>query len=123
MISGMAKGGPIRAHGSDTTTGRWSGPQAEKKLGEASAKSMRKAYAWADPDGDPDNKGSYKFIHHEVKRGGEVGAANVKACRSGIGILNGGRGGANIPDSDRKGVWNHLARHLQDAGEEPPSLK
>jgi hypothetical protein len=115
--------GPIRSHSTETSTASWSGPRTETKLGDASASTLRKAYAWVDSDGDADTKAAYKFIHHEVKRGGEVGAANVKACRSGIGILNGGRGGANIPDSDRKGVWNHLARHLRDAGENPPELK
>ena len=118
-----AKGGPIRAHGTETSAASWSGPRAEKTLGEASARLLRKAYAWVDPDGDPDVKGSYKFVHHEVSRDGDVGPANVKACRSGIGILNGGRGGADIPDSHRKGVWNHLARHLRDAGDEAPPLK
>jgi hypothetical protein len=118
-----AKGGPIRAHGTDTSTASWSGPGAEKKLGDASARVLRRAYAWVDSDGDPDVKGSYKFVHHEVRRGGDVGPANVRACRTGIGVLNGGRGGADIPDSHRKGVWNHLARHLRDAGEEPPPLK
>ncbi len=118
-----SRGGPIRAHGTDTSTSRWSGPRNEAKLGDAPAATLRQAYAWVDPEGDPDTKSAYKFIHHEVRRGVEVGAANVKACRSGIGILNGGRGGANIPDADRKGVWNHLARHLRDAGEDPPPLK
>ena len=84
---------------------------------------MRRAYAWVDPDGDPGNKGSYKFIHHEVGPGASVGAANVRACTSGIGVLNGARGGANVPPAHRKGIYNHLARHLRDAGEEPAPLK
>lgn len=116
-------GGPIRSHSTETSTKSWAGPRMEKKLGEAPAKVLRKAYAWADPDGDPDVKASYKFIHHEVGQGGDVGAANVKACTSGIGVLNGARGGANVPAGDRKGIYNHLARHLRDAGEEPTALK
>jgi hypothetical protein len=95
----------------------------QTKLGDAPAKVLRRAYAWVDPDGDPDAKGSYKFIHHEVGRGGEVGAANVKACVSGIGVLNGARGGADVPAAHRKGIHNHLARHVRDAGEDPPPLK
>ncbi len=95
----------------------------ETKLGDASGKVLRRAFAWVDPDGDPDTKASYKFIHHEVGAGGAVGPANLKACTSGIGILNGARGGTNIPSSDRKGVWNHLAKHLRDADEDPPTLK
>ena len=95
----------------------------ETKLGDAPAKVLRRAYAWLDPDGNPDSKGSYKFIHHEIGPGGEVGPANAKACTSGIGILNGARGGADIPASHRKGVYNHLARHLRDGGDEPAALK
>ena len=95
----------------------------EKKLGDAPAKVLRRAYAWVDPDGDPDAKASYKFIHHEVGSGGQVGPANVRACRSGIGVLNGARGGADIPARDRKGIHTHLAKHLRDAEEEPPPLK
>ena len=95
----------------------------ETKLGDASASVLRRAYAWADPEGDPDVKASYKFIHHEVGSGGEVGPANVKACVSGIGILNGGRGGANVPVEHRKGIHGHLAKHLRDAGEDAPPLK
>jgi hypothetical protein len=116
-------GGPIRSHSTETSTNKWTGSTMEKRLGDAPAKVLRRAYAWADPDSDPENKGSYKFIHHEVGGDAKVGPANVKACTSGIGILNGGRGGANVPDSDRKGIYNHLARHLRDAGEEPPALK
>jgi hypothetical protein len=116
-------GGPIRSHSTDTSKKRWAGPRTETKLGDAPAKVLRQAYAWVDPDGDPDQKQSYKFIHHEVAAGGEVGPANVKACTSGIGVLNGARGGANIPASHRKGIYNHLARHLRDAGEEPAELK
>ena len=116
-------GGPIRSHSTETSGKSWTGSRMETKLGDAPAKVLRRAYAWADPDGDPDTKGSYKFIHHEVSADHEVGPANVKACTSGIGILNGGRGGTSIPSSDRKGVYNHLAKHLRDAGEDPASLK
>jgi hypothetical protein len=116
-------GGPIRSHSTETSTKAWAGPRMETKLGDASAKILRKAYAWVDPDGDPDAKTSYKFIHHEIERGGEIGRANIKACTSGIGVLNGARGGANVPAGHRKGIYNHLAKHLRDAGEEPAPLK
>ncbi len=116
-------GGPIRSHSTDTSTKAWAGSRMETKLGDAPAKVLRQAYAWVDPDGDPEVKGSYKFIHHEVGPGPAVGPANVRACTSGIGVLNGARGGADIPPADRKGIYNHLARHLRDAGEEPTALK
>ena len=116
-------GGPIRSHSTDTSTKAWAGSRMETKLGDAPAKVLRKAFAWVDPEGDAGVKGSYKFIHHEVGRGGEVGPANVKACITGIGILNGARRGADVPPAHRKGIYNHLARHLRDAGKEPADLK
>jgi uncharacterized protein len=119
----MPSGGPIRSHSTETSSTMWSGPSAETRLRDAPARTVRKAYAWVDPEGDPESKGSYKFIHHEVRSGGAVGPANVRACRSGIGVLNGARGGAKVPAADRKGIYNHLARHLRDAGEEPAPLK
>ena len=120
----MAKAGPIRSHSTETSTRSWSGSKAETKLGiDEGARLLRKAYPWADPDADADTKAAYKFIHHEVSSDGRVGAANVRACRTGISVLNGARGGADLPASDRKGVYNHLARHMRDAGEDPPDLK
>ena len=116
----MASGGPIRSHHTDTVDKDWSGPRAETKL-DAQPKNLRAAHAWAER-GEDDRKGTYKFVHHEVKRDGTVGPANVKACVSGIGVLNGARGGADIPASDREGVYRHLATHLRDAGKEPPEL-
>lgn len=76
--------------------------------------------AWVDSD-NADNKGAYKFPHHRA-----AGAHPVvfRALTAGIGVLNGGRGGANIPDSDRRGVYNHLARHMRDDFDaEPPELR
>jgi hypothetical protein len=118
----MPKGGPIRSHGTETSERSWSGPKNETKLSDKPS-ALRKAHAWVDVDADPSTKSAYKFIHHEVGRDGNVGAANVRAATSGIAVLNGGRGGADIPQQDRKGVYNHLARHLRDAGKEPPALK
>ena len=120
---GMAQATTIRVHHTATSDGPWNGSHAEAELKEAGPQVLRRAYAWEDPGGDPHNKSSYKFIHHEVDRSGKAGAANVRACISGIAVLNGGRGGADIPASDRKSIYSHLARHLRDAGHEPAPLK
>jgi hypothetical protein len=53
---------------------------------------------------------------------GKVGAANIRACSGAIGVLNGGRGGANIPKADREQVYRHLQKHIKDAGKEAPEL-
>lgn len=80
-------------------------------------------YAWRDPDGDATTKAAYKFPHHHVDGDGNPGAAVLIACSAGIAALNGGRGGAAIPDADRRGVYRHLAKHLRDGDREPPPLQ
>lgn len=114
----------IASHSTATSDSSWDGPANEANLSnDDGAEVYRGAYAWVDGEGDPDVKSSYKFIHHFVSSSGSPGAASTVACSAGIAVLNGGRGGANIPDSDRQGVYNHLARHLRDADMEPPELK
>lgn len=71
------------------------------------------AYAWA-----TDRVGM--FLHHEID-GGEVGAANLTACAAGIARLNEYRG--IVPDADERGVYEHLAGHLRDAGLQPMPFK
>jgi hypothetical protein len=58
-----------------------------------------------------------------VATNGNIGSANFRACVTGIGVLNGGRVGTTIPSDDRQGVWAHLARHIRDAGREPPERR
>jgi HK97 family phage prohead protease len=115
--------GAIRSHTTATTDESWDGGQHVSNLksdgGESYLKSM---FAWQDPEADATTKSAYKFPHHMVSGDGDVGAANTKAASSGIGALNGARGGADIPDGDRKGVYNHLARHIDDAGKDVPDL-
>jgi hypothetical protein len=105
-----------------TTDAPWDGAAAEKALGDSPSKdALHACYAWVDPDGDDTTKAAYKFPHHEVSADGVVGDANTNACSSVIGILNGGRGGADIPDADRQGVYDHVAHHLRDAGKDVPA--
>lgn len=114
----------IGVHHTETVDKSWDGPANEARLKLDQDESYyRKAYAWQDPDGDPRTKAAYKFIHHEVDGDGNIGAANVRGCIAGIAVLNGARGGADIPDADRPGVYRHLAAHLRDADMEPPELK
>lgn len=114
----------IPVHHTETSDRSWDGPANEARLKTDQDYSYyRRAYAWRDPDGDESNKSTYKFIHHEVDGDGNPGPANVRACITGIAVLNGARGGTTIPESDHQGVWNHLAAHLRDADVEPPELK
>ena len=116
--------GAVPRHRTDTSDEPWDGPatEARVRIGEDESYYGR-IYAWRDPDGDPATKSAWRFIHHEVDASGDPGPANVIACRTGIAVLNGARGGTTIPRSDYLGVWQHLAAHLEDAGIEPPALR
>ena len=94
--------GPIRPHKTATSDESWDGPANEKRLpSPMSAETARNAYAWMEDDAVEDGqvrKTDCRFIHHEVSGEGRPGAANMTACSTGIGVLNGGRGGTTIPD-------------------------
>lgn len=111
----------VASHSTATSTSSWDGPANVSKL-EGLPGSGPKMYAWKDGTADLSTKSAWKFPHHFVGADGTPGAASTKACQNGIAILNGGRGGADIPDGDRSGVYAHLARHLRDANLEPAPL-
>jgi hypothetical protein len=110
----------IAAHDTPTVARSWDAAGTVGALAEdARPSQLRTVFAWVDPDGDPEAKSSYKFPHHH----GVGGPANIRACIAGIAALNGARGGAAIPEGDRKAVYDHLAAHLADADREPPELR
>jgi HK97 family phage prohead protease len=124
MKTGDIKMPAIKIHHTKTDQGTWDVGANTKKLRIGATQAYyTQFFAWRNADGDPAVKSSYKFGHHLVGQDGNIGAASTAACSSGIGVLNGGRGGSNIPDQDRRGVYNHLAAHLRDAGLEPPDLR
>lgn len=116
--------GAIPVHSTPVVDKPWDAAQAEKNLDTSKGGDYIKwMYAWQDPEADPDTKSAYKLPHHEVDSDGNIGAANVRACRAGIAALNGARGGVDIPRRDRPAVYEHLAQHLRDADIEPVPLR
>ena len=111
-------------HRTDTDTRVWDAAVNERRVRSNESPSYyNQIYAWRDPEGDPGVKTSWRFIHHFVNADGEPGPASTRAQTLGISILNGARGGTTIPDRDRRGVWNHLAAHLEDGDRTPPALR
>ena len=80
----------------------------------------RRAFAWYDPN-DAQNFGAYKLPHHDVMDGKLV--VVWRGVAAAMAALMGARGGVQIPDSDRRGVYNHLAKHYKQFDKQPPEFK
>lgn len=93
----------------------WDGPSA---IADASVEDLKKICAWYDSD-KPEVESSYKLPHHEIS-GYKTNERGVMAA---MGALMGARGGVDIPEADKQGVYNHLAKHYADFDKEAPSLK
>lgn len=119
--------GAVAVHETATSDGSWDGPANEKRLsGPLTVEQARAAYAWYDGSAEADGelpKSACKFLHHEINADGTVGAANLTACSATIAALHGARGGTSIPAADRRGVYDHVAAHLRDAGREPEPFR
>lgn len=75
--------------------------------------------AWRSPGPKADlKKGDFKFPHH--KAAGQH-AVVFRGVTAGIAAINGGRGGTTIPQNERRGVYNHLAKHVRDDFEAEPA--
>ena len=116
--------GPIASHAVGFADDRPWKPAMYKNVRSPADKAYySKIFAFLKPGEDPDYKTNYSFIHHYVSSDGSPGAAALGGLREGIGSLNGARGGSVLRGSDRKGVYNHLARHYRESGEKPLDLK
>jgi HK97 family phage prohead protease len=91
---------------------------AGAEVRNAEVADLKEMCAWFDSD-NPDVKGSYKLPHHTTS-----GYKTVwRGVAAAMGALLGARGGVDIPDADKKGVYNHLAGHYKDFEKEPPEFK
>jgi len=119
--------GAVGTHDTATSDGPWDAGVNEKRLeGPLTVAKARAAYGWYDDGAVADGempKSAAKFLHHEINADGTVGAANLAACSASIGALHGARGGTSIPEADRRGVYDHVAAHLRDAGREPEPFR
>jgi len=78
-----------------------------------------KGFGWYD-ENDKENFGAYKLPHHYVKDGQLITPwSGVKAAMA---ALLGARGGVNIPDSEKRKVYDHLAAHYRQFDKEPPEF-
>ncbi len=80
----------------------------------------KSCFLWYDED-DPENFTSYKFPYVDIIDGEPH--VVFRALAAIIAVLNGARGGANIPASDKEGVYREAAKQYRRFDEEPPELK
>lgn len=92
---------------------------AGEEVKAASAEDLKEMCAWYD-ESKPDDKTSYKLPHHKAEGDHAVVWKGVAAA---MGALLGARGGVDIPDTDRKGVYDHLAKHYKQFDKDVPDFK
>lgn len=80
----------------------------------------RKGFFWYDSS-DAESFGSYKLPFAYVMDGQPKAVWNGVAAS--MGALLGARGGVDIPDADRKPVYNHIVRYYKKFEKEPPEFK
>lgn len=93
----------------------WNGP---REIAAASVDDLKAMCAWYD-DENAENKGAYKLPHHLQSSKNTV----WRAVAAAMAALLGARGGVQIPDSDKRGVYNHLTKHYKDFDKEPPEFR
>jgi len=94
---------------------KWDGPAEVKK---AEVDDLKVICTWFDSE-NPDIKSSYKLPHHKAK-GYKLVWRGVSAA---MGALLGARGGVDVPDDDKKGIYNHLVKHYAEFEKDPPEFK
>ena len=93
----------------------WNGSQ---EIAAASVDDLKIMCTWVDTENN-ENKTAYKLPHHTASNHSLV----WRGVTAAMGALMGARGGLNIPDSDRRGVYDHLAQHYTDFEETAPDFK
>ncbi|MGO4445526.1 hypothetical protein AB4Z42_19425 [Mycobacterium sp. 2YAF39] len=102
---------------------QWDGGPAEKRVRKwADAEDepnqkYRDAHVWYDGD-NKNNFTAYKLLIADVVDG------KLEAVPRGVmaagGIMDGARGGVDLPESDIDRVKSHLAKYYKKMGEDPP---
>jgi uncharacterized protein len=87
---------------------------------ESDPKDLKIICAWYDSTA-PDVKGSYKLPHHLGKAGDYKTVWHGVAAA--MAALFGAQGGVEIPDKDKKAVYNHLASHYKEFKKDVPDYR
>ena len=93
---------------------------ASKEIRAAEVDDLKVMSAFVDSGADPESKSSYKLPHH-VASGKH--AVVWRATAAAMASLLGARGGVNVPDSAKRGIYNHLVKHYKEFDKEPPEFR
>jgi hypothetical protein len=102
---------------------KWDGDAAESRVRkwadaqEGPTARYRDAHLWYDGD-NADNFTAYKLLIADVVHGRL--RAVPRAISAAAGVLQGARGGMDIPSSEADRVRAHLAKYYDKLGETPP---
>lgn len=80
----------------------------------------RKGFAWYDNE-KVEDIASYKFPHHDIQ-----GATMITVWRgvaSTMALLLGADGGIELPEDERKAVYNHLKKHYEEFNKPVPEFR
>jgi len=77
----------------------------------------REGFSWYDTE-DSENFGAYKLPHHDIVD--DRLSVIWRGVAAAAAVVQGGRGGADIPDADMDAVKTHLARHYEEFDRTPP---
>jgi hypothetical protein len=120
---------PFKSYGLLDEDTAWRASSAKKRLRnwaggpnkeDVDFKKYRKGFTQFD-ENDADNFGAYKLPHHDVVDG-EVKTV-WRGVAAAMGVLLGARGGVDIPEDERRGVYNHLKRHYSEFEKDVPDFK
>ena len=90
---------------------------ASTEVSRASVSNLKVMCTWFDKE-NYENKEAYKLPHHKSS-----GYATVwRGVAAAMTALLGGRGGVDIPDNDKKGVYDHLAKHDKEFDKQVPEF-
>jgi len=114
---------PFKDTGKAPESEPWNAGEELKKA-TGNAKRLETMHAWVDKSDtehfDPSERKWYKLPHH---KGDGRQVAVWRGVAAAMAALFGARGGVKIPDSDRKGVYNHLAKHYKQWDKPVPEFR
>jgi len=99
---------------------RWASSDGSGEKEKIDWNKYRKAFFWYDSE-DAENFGSYKLPFANVI-GGELKAI-WRGVAAAMAALLGARGGVDIPEGDKKAVYNHIAKYYEKFDKPIPEYK